>query len=231
MPRNNRHNIKCTSKIRAAEDDFAPEMPIEDVPMDEVPETADGGVDVDDSAYGLLFETEDVAELVAEVTGQEVEVKADDESVVFTIGEDEYTVTPEEDTEVLESVRRPLRGRRRVSASAMAKARRPLARRPMARRPVGASAQLRRPMARRPMVRRPIASATRPTAPIARKPGMANRPMANRPMARRPVGASAQTCRPMPARKPATAACKPTKAATAPVKQGKVIRKAPTTKK
>ena len=74
-------------------------------------------VNIDDQASELLFEASDVAELVAEVTQQPVEVTADDDTVVFTVGEDEYTVEADGDEEVLESVRKPLRGKRTVSAS------------------------------------------------------------------------------------------------------------------
>lgn len=70
-------------------------------------------------ASDLLFEAEDVAELVAEVTGQPVEVTADDEgnAVTFAVGEDEYTVEAEGDEEVLEAVRKTFRGKKAVSAS------------------------------------------------------------------------------------------------------------------
>lgn len=75
-------------------------------------------------ASDLLFEAEDVAELVAEVTGEPVEVTADDtgSSVTFAVGEDEYTVEAEGDEEVLEAVRKTLRGKRAVSASTNRKA-------------------------------------------------------------------------------------------------------------
>ena len=72
-------------------------------------------------ATDLLFESEDVAELVAEVTGQVVEVTAEGDDVTFVIGEgdeaEEFTVSAEGDEEVLEATRRPLKGRRTVSAS------------------------------------------------------------------------------------------------------------------
>lgn len=78
---------------------------------------ADEEVMVAPEATDLLFEAEDVAELVAEVTGEPVEVEAEDTSVTFSIGEDQYTVEAEGDEEVLESVRRPLAGKKKVSAS------------------------------------------------------------------------------------------------------------------
>lgn len=76
-----------------------------------------GTAEVAPEATDLLFEAEDVAELVAEATGEPVEVTADEDSVTFAVGEDEYTVEAEGDEEILEATRRPLRGKRRVSAS------------------------------------------------------------------------------------------------------------------
>lgn len=65
----------------------------------------------------LLFEATDVADLLAEVTGEDVNMDMDDNVVVFTIGEDEYTIEPEGDEEVLEAVRKPLRNKRPVAAN------------------------------------------------------------------------------------------------------------------
>lgn len=94
---------------------------------------AEDEVMVAPEATELLFESEDVAELVAEVTGQTVEVTADGDEVTFAIGEgeeaEEFTVTAEGDEEVLETSRRALRGKKTVAAS----------RRPQAKRPVAAS--------------------------------------------------------------------------------------------
>lgn len=77
-------------------------------------------VTVAPEATDLLFEAEDVAELVAEVTGEEVTVEPveDEDAVEFAVGEEIYTVEAEGDEEILESVRRPMRGKARVSASA-----------------------------------------------------------------------------------------------------------------
>lgn len=82
-------------------------------------DTMDTGAEVAPEAADLLFEAEDVAELVAEVTGQPVEVSAEDDgnAVTFTVGDDEFTVEAEGDEEILESVRRTFRGKRPVSAS------------------------------------------------------------------------------------------------------------------
>lgn len=70
-------------------------------------------------ATELLFEAEDVAQLVAEVTGEDVAVDATDDTVEFTVGEDVYTVEPEGDEEVLEASTR-IRGRKPVKASTRA---------------------------------------------------------------------------------------------------------------
>lgn len=77
----------------------------------------DGETTVAPEASDLLFEADDVAELVAEVTGEPVDVTADDDTVTFAVGEDEYTVEAEGDEEVLEAVRRPLRNKKAVAAS------------------------------------------------------------------------------------------------------------------
>ena len=69
---------------------------------------AEEEIDIDTEAADILFETEDVAQLVAEVTGDAVEVSTDDTTgdVTFVVGDDEYTVTPEEDVELVESCSR-----------------------------------------------------------------------------------------------------------------------------
>lgn len=75
-------------------------------------------------ATELLFETEDVAELVAEVTGETVEVSAEEESVTFAVGDEEYIVEAEGDEEFVEASTLIPRNRRPVGAST----RRPIAR-------------------------------------------------------------------------------------------------------
>lgn len=62
-------------------------------------------VDVAPEATDLLFEATDVAEVIAEVTGQDVAVEADGDVVEFTVGEDVYTVEAEGDEEILESAK------------------------------------------------------------------------------------------------------------------------------
>ena len=116
--------------IRAAEEDAPKDVEIEEI----------GTVEVAPEATELVFEAEDVAQLVAEVTGQDVEVEADENSVVFTVGDYDYTVEPEGTEEILESSRKVLKGKKSVSASTRRPARRPgMAARKPARRPVSAS--------------------------------------------------------------------------------------------
>lgn len=74
-------------------------------------------VEVTPEASDLLFEAEDVAQLVAEVTGEDVAVTVDEDTVVFEVGEDEFTVEAEGDEEILESTRKPLRNKKTVKAS------------------------------------------------------------------------------------------------------------------
>lgn len=68
-------------------------------------------------ASDLLFEAADVAELVAEVTGEPVEVTADETTVTFAVAGDEYIVEADGDEEILETSRRNFRGKKPVAAS------------------------------------------------------------------------------------------------------------------
>lgn len=111
-----RRNIK-------ADDEVMDEEIIEDAPAEDVPSE----VDVAPEASDLLFEAEDVAELVAEVTGEEVAVTVDDEAVTFEVGEDVYTVEPEGDEEILESTK--VKKRNSVKASKVIRRRRTAKRR------------------------------------------------------------------------------------------------------
>lgn len=113
--------------------DTDPEMMDDSMDMDEGAEGAAGEVNVAPEASDLLFEAEDVAELLAEVTGGPVEVTADQDTVVFAVGDEEFTVEAEGDEEVLEAVRKPLRGKRPVSASRKSS---------VGKRPVAASRQM-----------------------------------------------------------------------------------------
>lgn len=99
--------VKKRRIVAEAEIDPQMDAPVEDVDMPA--EDGAGEVTVDEEATDLLFETDDVAQLVAEVTGEDVQVTTDPEtdSVVFGIGQDEFTVTPEGDEEILEARRMP----------------------------------------------------------------------------------------------------------------------------
>lgn len=104
--------VKRRRIVAEAEIDPQMDAPVEDVDMpaeDAVGAEGAGDVTVDDEATDLLFETDDVAQLVAEVTGQDVDVSVDDETgeVSFGVGQDEFTVTPEGDEEILEARRMP----------------------------------------------------------------------------------------------------------------------------
>ena len=90
-----------------AEDEFDDVQTTPDAGADTIDD--EGSVSIDPEATDLLFETDDVAQVIAEVTGEDVDVTVDDESgeVEFGVGDNVFTVTPEEDTEVLESRRIP----------------------------------------------------------------------------------------------------------------------------
>lgn len=142
---------------------------------------AEDEIEVAPEVTDLLFEAEDVAELVAEVTGQPVEVTAEGDAVTFAVGEgeavDEYTVTAEGDEELVESSV-SVRGKKSIRASRRPMARRPVAasRKPIARRPISAS--------RRPMVRptaRPVSASHRTTA----RPVQASKTIRKMPTTRR----------------------------------------------
>lgn len=99
-----RRNIRANDEL--IEDDIIEEDAAVEPVVDVAPEASD-----------LLFEAEDVAELVAEVTGEEVAVTADEDAVVFEIGDTEYTVEAEGDEEILESTKVKRAGRKAVKAS------------------------------------------------------------------------------------------------------------------
>jgi len=112
-------------KAIKADEEFVEDIPedFEDVPAPAEAEVAE--VTVDEAATELLFEAEDVAELVAEVTGEAVDVTVDDGMVTFAIGDDEYTVTPEGDEEIVEESKRVRRSAKSVKASRKMPVRRP----------------------------------------------------------------------------------------------------------
>ena len=86
--------------------------------------------DVAPEAADLLFEAEEVAQLVAEVTGEDVAVEADGTSVTFDVAGETYTCEADEETEEVEASRK-VSGCRPVKASRTVpnRARKPVARR------------------------------------------------------------------------------------------------------
>ena len=106
---------KKTKKVVANE-----ELEIQEPGMEPEMEGEDmgGEVVIEPEATDLLFEAEDVAELVAEVTGMPVEVSVEEDSVTFAVGDDEFIVEAEGDEEILEAAtNKVMRGKRTVSAS------------------------------------------------------------------------------------------------------------------
>lgn len=105
---------------------------------EEMPPMEDtGAVDVDPAATDLLFEAEDVADLLAEVTGEDITVQVDDDSVEFNVGGEVYVAEPDEgeDVEILESSRKNIAKKRPVRASRQKPAnKRPAASRKITRR-------------------------------------------------------------------------------------------------
>lgn len=91
-----------------------------DEEIEEVEETAPEApeAEVAPEATELLFETEDVAQLLAEVTDEDVTVDVDDDTdeIVFTVADEEYTVAPDGEEELLEASTR-IMGKKRVSAA------------------------------------------------------------------------------------------------------------------
>lgn len=73
--------------------------------------------DIAPEATDLLFEVEDVAQVLAEVTGEDVNVTADENTVEFEIAGETYTCEAEGDEEIVESSARPSKSMRRVAAS------------------------------------------------------------------------------------------------------------------
>lgn len=99
-------------------------------------EEAEADAVVEQEAIGLLFEAQDVADLVSEITETPVEVTVDkDDQVVFTVGEDVFTVEAEGTEEMVEASRR-------VSDKRISAARRISE----ARRRVQASKEVKRPV-------------------------------------------------------------------------------------
>lgn len=84
------------SKKKIVADDEIMEQPVDQVEDD---------VDVEPAAAEMLFEAEDVADILAEVTGQPITVEvADDASqCVIGVGEDEFTIDAEDAEEINEA--------------------------------------------------------------------------------------------------------------------------------
>lgn len=108
--------IQRKKNIMASEEVMDEVNNVEDTLVEET--GAEGDVIVDPEATDLLFEAEDVAELIAEVTGETVEVTVEDDSVEFAIGDEVFTVEAEGNEEILEAAsKKVLRGKRTVAAS------------------------------------------------------------------------------------------------------------------
>lgn len=85
------------NKKKIVADDEIMEQPVSQVAEDDV--------DVEPAAAEMLFEAEDVADILAEVTGQPITVEvADDASqCVIGVGDDEFTIDAEDAEEINEA--------------------------------------------------------------------------------------------------------------------------------
>lgn len=72
--------------------------------------------EVAEEVVELLFEANDVADLIAEVTGEDVTVESDGDVAEFTVGEETYTCEPDAGADTVESSTR-VRRRNSVKAS------------------------------------------------------------------------------------------------------------------
>lgn len=94
-----RRPVRASRKPIKAEDEIEEidDIDVEDIDVDDFEEP-----EIEEQE--ILFEAEDVAEVLAEATGEPVDYTVDDETteVTFTVGENEITVTPEGDEEVVE---------------------------------------------------------------------------------------------------------------------------------
>lgn len=133
-------NRRGTKKVYASEDmDDVDDIPAEagdDAGVDDA-----GEVTVDPDASELLFETEDVAQVLAEATGKDVDVTADEGTVTFDLGDTQVTAEAEGDEEIVESSKKACTASKNVRASRNASPARPAQR---ASRPVKASRTVRR---------------------------------------------------------------------------------------
>lgn len=109
----NKKSVKASCVTRKPLKAIKADEEVEDVEAPEAPEA-----EVAPEATELLFETEDVAQLLAEVTDEDVTVDVDDDTdeIVFTVADEEYTVAPDGEEELLEASTR-IMGKKRVSAA------------------------------------------------------------------------------------------------------------------
>ena len=123
----NKKSVKASCVTRKPLKAVKADEQVEDVEAPEAPEAPEA--EVAPEATELLFETEDVAQLLAEVTDEDVTVDVDDDTdeIVFTVADEEYTVAPDGEEELLEASTR-IMGKKHVSAASK------LRKRPMRRR-------------------------------------------------------------------------------------------------
>lgn len=108
-----RGKVAASTKTVKADDEIIEEN-VEDV----VEEGPAEDVIIEPEATDLLFEVEDVAELISEITGQPVDVSAEEDMVEFAVGEDVFTVEAEGDEEILEAAsKKKLENKKTVKAS------------------------------------------------------------------------------------------------------------------
>lgn len=138
-----RRGTRVVANDELLEDEVVDDEVVDDEVMDDEVMDDEGEVTIDPEATDLLFEAEDVAELLSEYAGQAVDVTVEDDKVVFAVGDVELTAEAEGDEEILEAASsRALRGKRTVSAST----KRQTARRmqPSPRKPVTAGRTVRK---------------------------------------------------------------------------------------
>ena len=117
--RANRRMIRSDEEIDEVIEEPVDEVidePVEDVIEDEI-------VDEEDVEEVILFEAEDVAEIIAEFVEEPVDYTIDDETaeVTFTAGEDEVVATPEGDEVVVEDSTRISKIAKKIAASKQTK--------------------------------------------------------------------------------------------------------------
>lgn len=137
--------MKFTKTVRASKKvDTSAKRPVSasrefvrsDEEIDDIDETFDEEIPAEDDfveeeegyeEQSLLFDADDVAQVLAEATGESVDYTVDDETleVSFAVGDQEITITPEGDEEVVEESTRvrgsKIAASRKVSASRKAR--------------------------------------------------------------------------------------------------------------